>query len=697
MNKRTLLIIKELKKRNQIITISGLAEKFEVSTRTIRNDIGAINEILAENGLAEVAFQNKGQVIRTEQFSQISKLVSDGDFYTYKLSKEERIKVASTLLIGAVGYITLSEIADRLFVSRATIINDLDDVKSYIKGGKLEVLSHPNKGLRVEGRESDKRLLLMRIAGADRVMTEEENAVTKHISVQAGNRITLQKILSEQEKIHGSFLTDDSFNKVLLYLGIMLNRSLQGDYIETRTKADNSKYRMAQDIFKYIAQYCHINFTEDEVQFLSEMLSVAKYMKQKTDKKEAVKIQLITRQFIRKVSEELGINLNGDYDFFENLSNHLESVFTEVLHNYPDDPLIDEVLEENQEVAAVVRNKMNFIQAHVQRDITEVETDYIAVHVCAAVERKKNREIAFRVIISCHAGIGTSQLLLEKLKKHFNFRIVDIISSHEAKQIEPEKADFIITTVPLKECKLDFVVVSPLLNDEDYIRVGNKIDALRNSRHLPSRVDHNEISSRGLLEEIYPILDKVIPEQADVLKKEIRKVVRGYFMQPIEAEIYSPGLHHLLPSTHIELDVECSDWREAVKKSAKRLLESGYIEERYIASMIRNIEENGPYIVLSKGFAMPHDGLETGSVKAGMNLIRLKTPIPFGEEEFDPVEFVCCLSAVDHKTHLKAFFNLVNMLSEGDFKKALSVCRTPEEAADIIEKYEYDVGEYQKI
>lgn len=73
----------------------------------------------------------------------------------------------------------------------------------------------------------------------------------------------------------------------------------------------------------------------------------------------------------------------------------------------------------------------------------------------------------------------------------------------------------------------------------------------------------------------------------------------------------------------------------------------------------------------------------------GMYLIRLKRPVPFGAEEMDPVEFVCCLSAVDHKTHLKAFFNLVNMLLNQEFKEMLHQCRTSEEAARIIEKYEY--------
>ena len=107
--------------------------------------------------------------------------------------------------------------------------------------------------------------------------------------------------------------------------------------------------------------------------------------------------------------------------------------------------------------------------------------------------------------------------------------------------------------------------------------------------------------------------------------------------------------------------------------------------------MIRNIEENGPYVVVSKGFAVPHEGLEQGSVRVGMYLIRLKEPVPFGAEELDPVEFVCCLSAVDHKTHLKAFFNLVNMLQEGEFKDLLRQCQTPEEAALTIERYEYSL------
>lgn len=691
MKKRTVMIIQELSAIDKVCTIASLAEKFEVSQRTIRNDLNAVSDVLRENGLEELTLGSGGVIRCKEDFQQIHQYLAEEDFYTYKLSKEERVRIASSLLVNSSGYITLSDIADNLFVSRATVINDLNDIKQYIKEGNLQVLSHANKGLLVEGKESDKRLFLMKLVYTGQARRLED-AATRQISVQAGNRITMQKILNEQEHIHNSFLTDDSFEKILLYLGIMLNRNLQGEFMEVRRKNSTSRYLMAQDILKYVVQYCHVNTTEDEVQFLSEMLAMARYLKSEQIRADVVKIQTITRRMIEQISGELGINLNDDYDFFENLSNHLASILSEKEVAYPDNPVIKEVLEENPDVAEGMEKCRELLYSYTGRTFTREDMDYIAVHVCAALERRKNKEIAFHVIVACHAGIGTSQLLLEKLKKHFNFQIVDIVSSHEAKNLEKERADFVISTVPLNGCKLDYVVVSPLLSDEDYIRVGNKIDTLRNSRHLPSRIEEHELSAKGMIEKLYPIVYETVPEEAEVLMKKLRKAVRDYFRQPAEADsdIFSPYLHHLLPASHILVDVKCSDWREAVRKSGEMLLEKGYIEERYIDAMLRNIEENGPYVVVSPGFAVPHEGLEAGSVKVGMFLIRLETPVPFGVEEFDPVEFVCCLSAVDHKTHLKAFFNLVNMLRNPEFKQALHECKTSQEAALLIEKYEYE-------
>ena len=693
MNQRISTIIHILNNPKQPVSIRELAEQFQVSQRTIRNDLKEISSMLQENGLPELSIQSGGQIIPPEDFDRLLHTLLPGDFYTYKLSREERVWAAAAMLVSASAFVTLGEIAENLFVSRATIINDLDLIRDFISKDGLELVSKANKGLLVEGTERAKRYFLMRILRGDLAPSNQD--VIRHVSVIAGDRVMLQKIVSEQEHVHQSFLTDASFQDVLLYLGIMINRNTQGELLESYTGSRGEKYLMAQDILRCVSQFCTVITTGNDIHFLCDLLDRGRYLRRPSFEKDAVKIQMLTRQFIDCVSDELGIDLNNDYDFFENLSNHLESIFSAPSIVNPDWSVFEEVIEDNREVLEAVRAKLSILSNHVNREITEIEIVYITIHVCAAIERKKNKEIAFHVIVACHAGIGTSHLLMEKLKKHFNFQIVDIISAHEAKNIPEGRADFIISTVPLQNCKLDYVIVSTTFNDSDYVRVGNKIDALRNSRSLPSRIQEQELSARGMIEKIRPVVNEMVPDQASALMKRLRRVIRDYFNQSSGADtaIFAPYLHHLLPQSNIALDVECSDWRDAVRKSAQKLLEWGYIEARYIDAMIRNIEENGPYVVLSQGFAVPHEGLEQGSIRVGMYLIRLKEPVPFGADELDPVEFVCCLSAVDHKTHLKAFFNLVNMLQEGEFKELLHQCKTPDEAALIIERYEYSLLE----
>ena len=46
------------------------------------------------------------------------------------------------------------------------------------------------------------------------------------------------------------------------------------------------------------------------------------------------------------------------------------------------------------------------------------------------------------------------------------------------------------------------------------------------------------------------------------------------------------------------------------------------------------------------------------------------------------------MSTEDHKKHIKAFFHLVNMLTNRQFKEELWQADTPEKAAQIIKTYE---------
>ncbi len=702
MNQRSTKIVQLLSKEKDEIAVSGFAEYFQVSQKTIRNDLKEINTILNKNGKEQILIKNGGAIRVPSDFKDSLSLLLEGNFYNYKLSKEERKKVAAAMIVNSSDYITLATIADSLMVSRATIINDLKGIKQYIREGNLDVLSHANKGLRIEGFESDKRKFLFELLRPTLKSYENhKNVIADHVSVQAGDANIIQKIIAEQESIHKKFLSDSSFREILLFLRIMINRNQADEFLEEQEDTNSENYMFALDILKYISQYCDVVITQNDVKYFSQFLDGVRYINSGSLNKDTMIIQMVTRQYIASISTELGINLNIDYDFFENLSNHLESIFSAPPTKYSEVEVVNEILKDNQEVLKVVIDQMPVIYKFTDRKLTDIEVKYIAIHVCAAIERKKNKEVSFRVIVACHAGIGTSILLLEKLKRHFKFKVVDVISAHEAINIKPNSADFVISTVPLESCPLEYVVVSAAFSDADYIRVGNRIDALRNSRSISDDAEEEnvnaKVSAKGLIDEITPVITEMVkPEElAQDVMKELKTVIGDYFKQSVEneADIISPSLHHLLRATDIEVDVECTDWKDAIRKSGEKLVERGYIEERYIDAMIKSVEEYGPYVVLSKGFAMPHAKVEEGSIRLGMHLIRLKNPVPFGVEELDPVEFVCCLSAIDHKSYLKAFFNLVNMLKDEEYRKLLHGAEDEEEIARIIVRYEYSITE----
>ena len=125
------------------------------------------------------------------------------------------------MIVNSSDYITLATIADSLMVSRATVINDLKDIKKYIKEGNLDVISHANKGLKIDGLESDKRKFLFELFRPTLNNYEKQkNIIADHVSVQAGDANVIQKLVAEQEKIYKKFLSDSAFQKILLFYGL---------------------------------------------------------------------------------------------------------------------------------------------------------------------------------------------------------------------------------------------------------------------------------------------------------------------------------------------------------------------------------------------------------------------------------------------------------------------------------------------
>ncbi len=100
--------------------------------------------------------------------------------------------------------------------------------------------------------------------------------------------------------------------------------------------------------------------------------------------------------------------------------------------------------------------------------VNEEEIGYIALHIGAAMERSKK---AFKALVVCTSGIGTSQLLAARLGRCFrDIEIKKILSVADIQDDITNDVDFIISTVPLSREAVNRPVIhiSPFIGAERY-------------------------------------------------------------------------------------------------------------------------------------------------------------------------------------------------------------------------------------
>ncbi|NHU84815.1 PTS sugar transporter subunit IIA [Kocuria sp. JC486] len=138
-------------------------------------------------------------------------------------------------------------------------------------------------------------------------------------------------------------------------------------------------------------------------------------------------------------------------------------------------------------------------------------------------------------------------------------------------------------------------------------------------------------------------------------------------------------LHELVTPDSIRLDVRAADWHDAMRTVGEVLVSAGISDDSYTESMIHNVEEHGPYIVVSPGFAFAHARANDDVHHTGMAWIRLAEPVEFGHESNDPVTLIASLAAMNSSSHIAATQQLATLMADPTKRTALATAATPEQ------------------
>ncbi|NDU77083.1 PTS transporter subunit EIIA [Actinomadura sp. DSM 109109] len=127
----------------------------------------------------------------------------------------------------------------------------------------------------------------------------------------------------------------------------------------------------------------------------------------------------------------------------------------------------------------------------------------------------------------------------------------------------------------------------------------------------------------------------------------------------------APGSRPPEPVVAADDGATAGDWREAVRTAASVLVRAGAAGEGYPEACVRVVEDNGPYIVLTKGLALVHARPEEGGLAVGVGVTRLAAPVEFGHPDNDPVDLLLAFCTPGPDAHVGTLAGLARALSGG--------------------------------
>lgn len=652
MNARQKKLLKILINEEDYISVDQLMDQLAVSKRTVHNDLCKVEDFLSDYHI-ELKRKSKHGVKIEASVSKKESLLYYLDIHKEETdilsTKIRRMKIYSRLLSNNEGT-SLNKLADEFMVSKTSIVSDLDIIEKQVQKFNLSLIKD-RKGTRIEGNEIDIRHALSQLA-SDFVQLEfEEDQIEPKVSrldlstyyrsknlfnIDAIEKI--EKIISEAEQRLGYVINDLSYVNLITHLLILIKR-VDNDTLYTKETAKqiyqaeviDKTMAIANYIAVAIAKEFDIELPEGEVQYIHQYLvcsgiqsdfmhlNIENHL---LDIKEE-HIELVN-QLIEFVSVAIHCPLQEDKELKISLMTHIVPLLQRIKYNVKlDNPLINEIKVQYSAMYSIITLAVEMIDNQTLHNLSQDEIGFLTIHFQAAVERSMQQK---NVIIVCPEGIGFSRLIAHRIERFISSIVIkDIVSLNQLQQIDLKDIDFVISTVPIKECAKPVVLVSSFLSEMDIRGINNFL------------VDH--VSEQ---KQYYQHLGKIIDETV----------------------------------VHVQLDFDNKD--DVLSYLCDELHKHHYVSENYKESVFRR--EKIMATDLGNNIAIPH-GSEKEIIKSKIVIATLKQPILWNQHQVQIIFMI----AMNMKEPQVTKNTLKDLYAVMDNKQAMQVLLEAKNAKDVIE------------
>lgn len=555
LNSRQKDIAHQLLYSSKIYKVKDLATNFNVSTRTLRNDLVKIAAYINQvSGCKYVAKRGKGIWVEYKtEASRQNALHGLNDFSDHQnyLTPEERQRRILTSLIFANRYLTGSYFKNNLFISRNTLLSDLDSVAGTLQKFNLNLKSKNYYGYAIKGDEIDKRNLMEFIIQKN---LDQYSFSTDHFE---DFLLKLSVGIIKNEELP-EFIKE-IVSSIALYLIDLISRSDLNENYELTSTVKSMINRLSIIIFRN--QNNHIFLDDSRISNISipnERIYKKIYLSivdlffvkpQIVEEKYFIlggrlfnkyeQSDKLAEKIIIFVSKKLSIDLTDDIKLKDALTQHLMNKINgnyQYISEYT--PFTAEIKNRYSELFDIVDLALKKYITPSPVVINDTFVTLITLHFLVVInDSKYQRKI--KIMYVCSTGLGAASILQKMIQEQVaNTQTVGFASltNYQIKSQEL-KPDLIISIFPLKIMKIPVIQINPIPNNNDITLVQNEITHIRKQLkevplYLSNSIDQNNYKSDQdkVVEQVLTLSMKVYLELKEYFGNRISEKYQDAFM-----------------------------------------------------------------------------------------------------------------------------------------------------------------------
>lgn len=479
MNNRQRKLIQLLLNHYSPMHGNEIASYLGSTTRTLRQDIFYINDILKKQSVKINSSSSKGYWINESDKHTISSYIhmQKDDLIPANQSQRE-IATCFYLLEHDEDYVSMGLLADLFYVSKTTISNTIKNIEDIISASKgLTLNISLKKGLLLTGSEFYKRNLFSSII---LLFYELEGSFINRYIQQKYDIYhclnTLYETLKEYYSRQKIMLTNKSLMITIYELIIVSHRIQEKKYLHSL-----EHIHTGPDMFPFheIEIQLNMSLSENDRMYLNQLLSKKRtYSLDDKLNTSNDKPDMVTQEFYAEVLKKFHLDLNPQKKLTEHINTMIYYHQTTHAENFNNNDI-----KVSHPYAYEIACLMNpIIEKYTQLPLSLSELNSLTARISVILDNNIEK---FNVIILTNQSTSMTELLESKLQLYFS-QLLNIIGIYPLYQISTlninSTIDFILSTSRefTSDC-CDVIYISSVLSTEDLTQIVKHIN-----HHLPS-------------------------------------------------------------------------------------------------------------------------------------------------------------------------------------------------------------------